>query len=211
MNNILWNRAEQPVATLILAHGAGAPMDSTFMETMAERLCRQGITVARFEFAYMAERRVTGKKRPPEKAEKLIPQWLDIIEHIKAESAGMPLFIGGKSMGGRMASLAAKEQPEGIHGVICLGYPFYAIGKPEKPRTAHLLEYPLPVLMVQGERDTMGDFETVMEYKLAPSIQIQWLPDGNHDLKPRKASGFDYEHHLNTTTRAIKNFINTED
>ncbi|WP_230460068.1 alpha/beta fold hydrolase [Sansalvadorimonas verongulae] len=192
---------------MILAHGAGAPMDHAFMTDVAERLAERGVTVVRFEFPYMVERRLHGKKRPPDRAPKLLACWREVIADIQNTVDSVPLFIGGKSMGGRMATLVAAEGVAGVNGVVCLGYPFYATGKPEKPRVEHLQGIELPVLIVQGERDAMGNQETVVEYNLSDHVEIVWLVDGNHDLKPRKASGFSHEEHLVSAAKAVRVFV----
>ncbi|CRO56251.1 Alpha/beta hydrolase family protein [Pseudomonas aeruginosa] len=154
--SLKWNRpAGSLSATLILAHGAGAPMDSPFMERIAELLAAQGIAVARFEFPYMAQRREDGRKRPPNPQAQLLDCWRRVHAQVR-ETLDGPLALGGKSMGGRMASLLADEL--GADALVCLGYPFYAAGKPEKPRVAHLAGLRTPTLIVQGERDALGSY-----------------------------------------------------
>jgi predicted alpha/beta-hydrolase family hydrolase len=109
------------------------------------------------------------------------------------------LIIGGKSMGGRVASMIADAAfAEGrIAGLLCLGYPFHPVGKPEQLRTAHLAGLQTPALIVQGMRDPFGTPEEVAGYTLSPAIEILWLEDGDHDLKPRKSiSGFTAADHL---------------
>jgi predicted alpha/beta-hydrolase family hydrolase len=187
---------------LILAHGAGAPMDSEFMKLFAASLGRQGIRVARFEFAYMAERRISGKKRPPERAPKLLDHWRDVIAEL---SQGQAVAIGGKSMGGRMASMIADEV--GAKHLVCLGYPFHAPGKQNKPRTEHLAELQTPTLILQGERDTMGAKDTVAGYQLSNKIKLHWAPDGNHDLTPRKKSGYSKEQNWAEAISAVSDFV----
>jgi len=197
----LWDRpAGESRATLILAHGAGAPMDSEFMQQMAQRLAQQGVTVVRFEFAYMAARRLDGKKRPPNPQANLLEQWREVYRLVRQQVAG-PLAIGGKSMGGRMASLLADEL--GVDALVCLGYPFHAIGKADKPRVAHLAELQTPTLIVQGERDPMGDRPTVAGYRLSTAIRIHWLTAADHDLKPLKSSGFSHEQHVQAAAQAV--------
>jgi uncharacterized protein len=191
-------------ATLILAHGAGAPMDSEFMQNMAQSLAASGIAVLRFEFAYMAARRLDGKKRPPNPQAKLLEQWREVYSQVRQQVAG-PLAIGGKSMGGRMASLLADDL--GADALVCLGYPFYAVGKPEKPRVAHLAELRTPTLIIQGERDALGDRQAVAGYALADSIKMHWLAAGDHDLKPLKSSGFTHQQHMQTAADAIAQFL----
>jgi predicted alpha/beta-hydrolase family hydrolase len=190
----LWNQAvgtgaATPEATLILAHGAGAPMDSDFMNDMAARLAAQGVSVLRFEFPYMAQRRLDGRRRPPNPQAQLLECWRQVHATVRRHATGR-LAIGGKSMGGRMASLLADEL--GADALICLGYPFYAAGKPEKPRVAHLAELKTPTLIVQGERDALGNRQAVEGYVLSPAIELLWLPTANHDLKPLKAAGVSY-------------------
>ena len=201
----LWNCAPiTPAATLILAHGAGAPMDSVWMSEMAGRLAARGVSVLRFEFPYMAQRRLDGGKRPPNQQVKLLECWSEVYEEVRRHVAG-PLAIGGKSMGGRMASLLA----DALHadGLVCLGYPFYAVGKPEKPRVAHLADINTPTLIVQGERDALGNRETVEAYTLSPRIDVMWLVAGDHDLKPLKASGFTHEQHLDAAADHIASWL----
>lgn len=201
----LWNGAcGASSATLILAHGAGAPMDSIWMDGMAERLAARGVSVLRFEFPYMAQRRLDGGKRPPNQQAKLLECWREVFSEVRRHVAG-PLVIGGKSMGGRMASMLADE----LHadGLVCLGYPFYASGKPEKPRVAHLAELKTPTLVVQGERDALGNREAVEAYTLAPGIEVLWLVSGDHDLKPLKASGFTHEQHLDDAADKIAQWL----
>ncbi|MBT2373363.1 alpha/beta hydrolase [Pseudomonas fluorescens] len=190
--------------TLILAHGAGAPMDSGFMNDMAERLAGHGVNVLRFEFPYMAQRRVDGGKRPPNPAPKLLECWHEVHAEVRRHVAGR-LAIGGKSMGGRMASLLADELS--ADGLVCLGYPFYAVGKPEKPRTEHLAGLKTPTLIVQGERDALGNRAAVEGYALSPSIEVMWLVAGDHDLKPLKASGFSHEQHLEAAAVKVSGFL----
>lgn len=194
----------QPVATLMLAHGAGAAMDSGFMQTMAANLAQRDIRVLRFEFPYMAQRRVDGGKRPPNPAPKLLEAWREVYAQVRRHVAGK-LAIGGKSMGGRMASLLADEL--GADGLVCLGYPFYAVGKPEKPRVEHLAALKTPTLIVQGERDALGNRAAVQGYELSQSIEVMWLVAGDHDLKPLKASGFSHEQHLEAAAVQVAEFL----
>ncbi len=204
----LWNKALKPQAVLILAHGAGAAMDSEFMEIMSKLVVEQGISVVRFEFPYMQERRINGKKRPPDRQPKLLACWKEVLDDVKSQT-DLPVFIGGKSMGGRMATLLAAEGTE-TAGIICLGYPFYAVGKLDKPRTEHLKNLTTPTLILQGERDTMGNTENVTRYQLSDQINIEWFDDGNHDLKPRKVSGFTHQQHLESAARMIADFMKTK-
>ncbi|WP_313240424.1 alpha/beta family hydrolase [Stutzerimonas kunmingensis] len=202
---VRWNQPSGGAwVSLILAHGAGAPMDSPFMEQMAARLAGRGIAVCRFEFAYMAARRAGAGKRPPSPQAQLLAQWREVHALVRQQATG-PLAIGGKSMGGRMASLLADEL--GADALVCLGYPFYAAGKPEKPRVAHLATLQTPTLIVQGERDALGDHETVAQYALSLAIALHWLAAADHDLKPLKRSGLSHDQHLDSTADAIAAFL----
>lgn len=201
----LWDRPTGAArATLILAHGAGAPMDSEFMTQMAQLLAARGISVLRFEFAYMQARRVDGKKRPPNPQAQLLEQWREVYTQVRQQVAG-PLAIGGKSMGGRMASMLADEL--GVDALVCLGYPFYAAGKPEKPRVAHLAQLRAPTLIIQGERDALGNRQAVAGYQLSESITLHWLAAADHDLKPLKSSGFNHQQHMLAAADAIAAFL----
>lgn len=164
-------------------------MDSPFMEAMAVGLAERGWRVVRFEFAYMARQRLSGRKAAPDRMPKLQEVFR---EQVALEAQRGPLFIGGKSMGGRVASLLLDElaASHGVRGGICLGYPFHPLGKPEQLRTDHLEQLQTPALILQGERDGFGTRAQVESYSLSGGIAVGWLPDGDHSFKPRKASGF---------------------
>ena len=206
MTDFLFDGPETAPATILLAHGAGAPMDSKSMTAAAEALAGCGLRVARFEFGYMAARR-SGARKPPPRADKLNPEYLEAVDKLGA--AG-PLIIGGKSMGGRVASMVADDlyAQNRIAGLLCLGYPFHPPAKPTQLRTAHLANLRTPALICQGTRDEFGTREEVPGYDLAPTIELLWLEDGDHDLKPRKTiSGFSAADHLNTMAQAVKDWI----
>ncbi|WP_026614606.1 alpha/beta family hydrolase [Ensifer aridi] len=189
--------------TILLAHGAGAPMDSASMTATAMALAAAGFRVARFEFAYMAARRTAEGRKPPPRAETLNPEYRAAVAELGAKS---PLVIGGKSMGGRVASMIADELLAAgkIAGLLCLGYPFHPPGKPEQLRTKHLTDLKTPTLICQGTRDEFGTREEVSGYALSDRIEILWLEDGDHDLKPRKSiSGFSAADHLKTMAEAV--------
>ncbi|WP_226625479.1 alpha/beta family hydrolase [Alloyangia pacifica] len=189
--------------TVMLAHGAGAAMDSDFMAHMAALLATHGLRVVRFEFGYMAQRRSGGSKRPPPKVALLQEEYRAAVEALSCDG---PLFIGGKSMGGRVASLIADDlfAAGTITGLVCLGYPFHPIGKPETLRTAHLAALQTPALICQGTRDPFGTREEVAGYALSDRISLHWLEDGDHDLKPRKrVSGLSHEDNLADAASAV--------
>lgn len=187
--------------TLVLAHGAGAPMDTPFMDTIARGVAEAGIAVLRFEFPYMTRRREDGKRRPPDRQPVLLETWRAVYASVASERVA----IGGKSMGGRMASLIADEV--GAVGLVCLGYPFHPPGKPDRLRTEHLENLKTPALILQGERDPFGTQAEVGGYNLSEAIQVQWLADGNHDLAPRKKSGHTTEQNLRAAIDGIVGFL----
>ena len=189
--------------TFAFAHGAGAPMDTPFMTAFAEALGARGWRVVRFEFPYMAKRRLDGKRRPPDRAPRLLDCWQAVIETLGPER----LVIGGKSMGGRMASLIAEEA--GVRGLACLGYPFHPAGKPERLRTEHLAALTVPTLILQGTRDSLGNRAEVEGYGLPPAIRLHWAEDGDHDLKPRKASGRSAEQNWQDAVEALDGFLHS--
>ncbi len=168
---------------VVLAHGAGAPMDSSYMSRMARGLSERGLRVVRFEFPYMARRRSGGGRRAPDREPVLRRAWLDVIRRL---GGGGRVVIGGKSMGGRIASLVAGEA--GARGLLCLGYPFHPPGEPSRLRTQHLESLAVPTLIVQGTRDPFGSPEDVGGYRLSPAIRIHWVEGGDHSFKPRARS-----------------------
>ena len=193
MTDFLFDGPDKAATTILLAHGAGAPMDSTSMTATAKALAAAGFRIARFEFAYMAARR-SGQRKPPPRAESVMPEYRAAIAALNARGR---LIIGGKSMGGRVASMIADAA--GVSGLLCLGYPFHPPEKPEQLRTAHLADLKTPTLIVQGTRDPFGIPDEVKTYKLSKAIELLWLEDGDHDLKPRKSiSGFSAADHLKT-------------
>ncbi|KRB51948.1 alpha/beta hydrolase [Rhizobium sp. Root708] len=193
--------------SVLLAHGAGAPMDSASMNALTEALADAGLRVGRFEFDYMAERRRSGRRLPAPRAETLIPEYLAAVREFAASG---PVVIGGKSMGGRVASMVADElhATGAIAGLLCLGYPFHPIGKPAQLRTAHLQALKTPTLICQGTRDPFGSLEEVQGYALSMQISLFWLNDGDHDFRPRKAvSGYTLAAHLQGLSSRVSAWI----
>ena len=200
--NFLIDGPAKAAHSILLAHGAGAPMDSPAMNAITKSLAEVGFRVARFEFGYMASRRTSSGRKPPPRAETLRPEYVAAIAALKARGR---LIIGGKSMGGRVASMIADEQQ--VAGLLCLGYPFHPVGKPTQLRTAHLADLRTPALIVQGTRDPFGTREEVAGYTLSKAVEILWLEDGDHDLRPRKAvSGFSMADHLKTMAAKVAAF-----
>jgi predicted alpha/beta-hydrolase family hydrolase len=203
--NLLTNGPKRAKSTIILAHGAGAAMDTDFMNAFADGLSKLGLRVVRFEFPYMAAKRETGKSRPPDREPVLRESWHQVIEAVKSKN----LFIGGKSMGGRIASLVADEAE--VTGLVCLGYPFHPTGKPEQLRVEHLKSIRTPTLIIQGERDAFGNRDEVARYKLSKKVRIHWLTDGDHSFKPRKSSGRTLEENWEEGIETVASFINRND
>ena len=206
--NFLFDGPEDARVTLLLAHGAGAPMDSASMNATTKALAAEGFRVARFEFGYMASRRTAAGKKPPPKAETVMPEYVAAIDDLGATNG--PLFIGGKSMGGRVASMVADALYDAgrIAGLVCLGYPFHPPGRPQQLRTAHLINLKTPTLICQGTRDEFGDRYEVGEFGLSDAIEVLWLEDGDHDLKPRKSvSGFSTADHLKTVAQSVDAWV----
>ena len=199
--DLLFDGPADATTTIALAHGAGAPMDTPFMDAFAYGLANRDFRVARFEFPYMAERRETGKKRPPNSAKVLFECWQAVIDELGPDN----LIISGKSMGGRYASMLADVA--GVKGLVCLGYPFHPPGKPEKLRVEHLQSLATPALFLQGSRDTLGNFEDVSGYSLSPAIALHWLEDGDHSLKPRKKSGRTEQQNWDEAINAFAEFV----
>lgn len=212
MTDFLSSGPEDAEATLLLAHGAGAGMESPFMVQMAALLADRVVRTLRFEFGYMSARRNGGKRKPPPRAQLLSGDYKSAVA-AALELAPRPrrLFIGGKSMGGRVASFVADElfQAETIKGVVCIGYPFHPPKKPDQLRTDHLVTMRCPALIVQGVRDPFGTREEVESYPLPAAIRYHWADDGDHDLGPRGASGFTRKGNLAAAADAIAAFVKT--
>jgi predicted alpha/beta-hydrolase family hydrolase len=198
---LLADGPEDSAHTVVLTHGAGAPMDSPFMNTLAAGLAARGIRVVRFEFPYMHARR-EGQRRPPDREPVLRKAWHQVIGEL---GGGAHLVIGGKSLGGRIASYVADEAR--VAGLVCLGYPFHPPGDKQKLRTAHLATLKTPTLIVQGTRDDFGTPAQVSSYDLSPAIRLVWLEDGDHSWKPRKASGRTEAGNLAEGVEAVAEFV----
>jgi uncharacterized protein len=187
VERFLFDGPERSKRTLVLAHGAGAPMDSPFMRVIAKGIGAVGFRVARFEFPYMRARREQGKKGPPDRGPVLSESWREAIRALSGDEGPRSLVIGGKSLGGRIASMVADEA--GVGGLACLGYPFHPPGRPDVLRVRHLESLKTRGLIVQGTRDPFGGRDEVLRYRLSPSLQVAFLEDGDHSFRPRVSSG----------------------
>jgi predicted alpha/beta-hydrolase family hydrolase len=177
-------------------------MDTPFMETIAGGLAAHGVRVMRFEFPYMRRRREIGTRSGPGSAENLVGFFVEAVQQ-----AGLPsaITIGGKSMGGRVASMAADVL--NAAGLLCLGYPFHPPGKPSQLRTEHLATIATPTLVVQGTRDPFGSPEEIAGYDLSPRVEVIYLADGDHSFKPRKTSGRTLQDNMTDAVTALAAFI----
>lgn len=208
--SFLFDGPEDARVTIMLAHGAGAPMDSASMNATAKAFAEAGIRVARFEFGYMATRRTQDGRKPPPRAESVMPEYVEAVDDLGPTNG--PLLIGGKSMGGRVASMVADRLFDAgrIAGLICLGYPFHPPAKPDQLRTRHLVGLKTPALIVQGTRDEFGVPGEVSGYDLSDKITVHWVEDGDHDLKPRKSvTGFGQAEALRQVAATVKDWAAT--
>lgn len=204
-SDLLFDGPEDASATVVLAHGAGAPMNTPFMNTIARGLASEGVRVVRFEFPYMRARREAKRSTgAPDREPILRNSWKEIVERL---GGGGRLVIGGKSLGGRIASMVADEV--GARGLVCLGYPFHPPGRPDRLRTKHLETLTTPALIVQGTRDPFGTPEEIEGYRLSDSIQIKWIENGDHSFKPRAASGRTEAQNLVEGVEAVREFLAT--
>lgn len=218
----IWIKEGSEGPLLILAHGAGAPMDSPFMTQLSAALVKAGVRVWRFEFSYMAQRRQDGRRRPPPPAPRLLAEWRAVLADPTLSSANAAgVFIGGKSLGGRLASLLAAEQlltqdRLRLNGCLCFGYPFHPPAKPAEWRTGHFPRLQIPTLIAQGERDPFGRRERVTAEMQRVDVAgtgagtnpyLFWVPDGDHDLVPRKRSDTTWKNNLTQVATGAATFM----
>jgi predicted alpha/beta-hydrolase family hydrolase len=198
--------AENPSATLILAHGAGAPQSHPWMVAMSELLAARGLDVVTFNFLYADQK----KRGGPDKRDVLEATWRAAIAAVRAEVKEGLLFIGGKSMGGRIATQVAADPDVQIDGVVALGYPLHPPGKPEQLRVAHLKDLRAPLLIVQGERDPFGSPAELAPHFTGLKAKVVILPiaSGDHSLATPKKSGFTLEQTMARVADAIIQFTN---
>jgi len=217
----------------IMAHGAGAHKDSDWLLQMDQLLSNAGIIVERFNFPYMIQRVIDGTRRPPDRQPKLLAAFEAQIQKMaeKYKDQSIKLVIGGKSMGGRMASLLVAEYQEQkklgevnlssqtnqvkeieIAAVICFGFPFHPPKKLDKYRGDHLVTMQTSTLILQGERDTLGTKQEISSYQYSDlafsnRVRVEYLPDGDHSFKPRVKSGFTLEQNMQTASEQVINYL----
>lgn len=183
-------------------------MDSPFMESMATLIAARGLRVVRFEFPYMQRMRREEGRRPPDPAPRLIAAWHQVLDRLADQGlAPERLLIGGKSLGGRMASLVAREHP--VAGLVCLGYPFHPPGRSEQTRVQHLRDIQIPTLICEGTRDPFGRPDEVAGYGLGSAIRLVWIEDGEHSFMPGRSSGRTWEQNLNQAADAVAQWSTT--
>ena len=171
--------ATQPGAALVLAHGAGAGQKSPWIVKAAKALAERGISCATFDFPY-----ITAGRKAPDRAPVLEDHWRKVLEEARKAFAGLPLFIGGKSMGGRIASQVLAQGAKDIDGLIFFGYPLHPPGRPDQRRDAHLSQIAEPMLFIQGSRDTFGNEQEITD--LLPSLHrptLHVIRGGDHSFK----------------------------
>jgi predicted alpha/beta-hydrolase family hydrolase len=176
--------SDRAAAGLILAHGAGGGQTSAFIVRAGQELVARGIVVATFDFPY-----ITAGRSAPDKPPVLEAHWRSIIDEVRgrAEFRRLPLFIGGKSMGGRIASHVAAAGVDGVAGIVFFGYPLHPPGRPHQRRDAHLPDVRVPLLFIQGTRDEFGTSEEIRELlpRLNRGAELVEIPDGDHSFKTR--------------------------
>lgn len=209
---------EARIGRLLFAHGAGAGQQSPFMRQFVTSLADRGVQVLCIDFPYMQKIQETGKRRPPPPIAQTLgqfTQWYALLDTL----CDQPLWIGGKSMGGRVATLFASKQLANQHsiseqtcskpvpGVVVAGYPFHPVKAPDKLRLEHWPAIACPMLVLQGERDPFGTREEVAGYTLPQNAQLAWLKDGDHDFKPRRLSGLTQTVLIDEATQVAASFV----
>ncbi len=187
---------------IVLAHGSGVGMRHDFMQRQADALIKEGFTVSLFDYAYMQTIHTTGRRRPPARLPQLLQehrQWLDLL------TQGRPVWLMGKSMGGRLSSMLAQEPlAQQVKGWCALGYPFHPPNKPAQLRVEHLLKNCRPGLVIQGDRDAMGKPEKVVSLQLPESIELRWLTHMDHGFNPYKQAPLSQQQAIEQSAKWFK-------
>jgi len=181
----LLNRPSTATALLVLAHGAGAGMRHRFMEDVASKLAEREIATLRYQFPYMEKR----TKRPDSEIV-LLETVRAAVTNAKKHAGDLPIFAGGKSMGGRMTSLAAAQEPlDGVRGLVYFGFPLHAVGRPGAERGQHLAEVGLPMLFLQGSRDALADLKLLKPLcQKLERAKLLVVSGGDHSFHMLKSS-----------------------
>jgi predicted alpha/beta-hydrolase family hydrolase len=179
-------------AVAVLAHGAGTGMNHPFMEGAAAGLADERISVLRFNFPY-----VTQGRRSPDRPEVAIATWRAVLEHARERASEMPLVAGGKSFGGRMASMLASQDGESFAGqaLVFFGYPLHAPGRADQPRDAHLASVSVPMFFIEGTNDALARFDLIesLVRRLRPLARLHAVEGGDHSFRVRGARRSDLE------------------
>lgn len=195
----------------LLAHGAGAGMQSEFIQYFSTTLNNHGLLTIPFDFPYMQLIQSTGKRRPPDRMPKLVDYFESQIKAVHKQNPSKKIIIGGKSMGGRVASLVAYDQEQtdsrSVTACVCLGFPFHPPKKPEKYRGEHLAHLQTPTLIIQGERDPFGTRDEIINLNLSKKVQLESAADGDHSFKPRVKSGHTLDKNLDLASQTIIQFV----
>lgn len=189
---------------IVLAHGAGANMQHVFMDDLAAGLATENTRVVRFNFPYMRANALDGKRRPPDRAPKLIADYALQLSILKQHFNPAKVYLVGKSMGGRMSVMMAESVS--VDGVVCLGYPFIPL-KGGEPRLEPIERCQAPLMIIQGERDKFGHKGLVETWPVMSSVPLHWLTDGDHGFKPRQSSGTSLAANIAQAVSHIKTFI----
>jgi predicted alpha/beta-hydrolase family hydrolase len=201
----LWLRPEGARALLVFAHGAGAGMQHKFMEEVSQKLARRAIATLRYQFPYMEK----GSKRPDSEA--LLTETVRAAVAAAKKPAGeLPLFAGGKSMGGRMTSLAAAKAPlDGVRGLIFFGFPLHAPGRSSAERGTHLAQVAVPMLFLQGSRDSLADLKLLKPLcsRLGKRAELFVIDGGDHSFHMLKSSGRTDEEVLEEVAKNIESWV----
>lgn len=201
---ILIDQADHARAVLLLAHGAGAGIEHSFFTALVPLLAARRITVVRMNFIYMEK----GSKRPDRK-DACVRVIAAAAAACRSKFPELPLFIGGKSMGGRMAShyLAEQDHP-GVRGLVFLGFPLHPPKKPGTQRAVHLPEVGVPMLFLQGTRDALADLTllTPLVQKL-PRAEMQIIDTADHSFAVLKKAGLTPEEVMSQLAGQIEKFI----
>jgi uncharacterized protein len=201
----LFLRPQAAKALLVLAHGAGAGMHHRFMEQISEKLADLAVATLRYQFPYM-EKRI---KRPDTEAVLTITVRAAVAA-AKKHAETLPLFAGGKSMGGRMTSLAAARAPlDDVRGLIYFGFPLHAAGRPSADRGQHLTDITVPMLFLQGSRDTLADLKLLKPLcaRLGKRAELFVIDGGDHSFHVLKSSGRSDDQALEDVARKVAAWI----
>ena len=207
-NNTSLKQKPSFIADFVFAHGAGAGKDSSFIQTLTALLEERGIKVHLFNFDYMEQALLLNKRRPPSQMPLLCENFIEVLKAFEQSNQEVrPLFIGGKSMGSRVACEIVEQVRQSVSGIIAYGYPFHPAKKPEKSRLTTLTVLAHPCLVVQGEHDALGHQDEIEGFDIPSNITVEFVPTANHDLKPLKRSGWTEEQALRFAADRTLDFI----